>query len=1348
MDLVIADLPGEPSPNQDYYEDESGRQTRILKKVATRSMFNIPTGGSFAHAQVNYASDLGRIETETYETTISPYSYNFMHNPVFRATADRPNYPLHSPGQIGNGIDTFRFVAGLYYHSLEVGEQGKNRDKIGFANKTMHQEPFTSRNIVRGAFSGYQGLGPSGYDEGTCIIRIEDRGGGDPTGNVDKSKSLFHHHMATDYYGYKRGNRTYSDFGYAFEGDSESEIRIRLNNIAESVSTYGDTGWVDSADVDMPHTYVNKAKTADFVAALAKFPDGKIEHIELETRAASELFHDKTVFAVDPRGDDYWFYDCYTGYMRSGWSWRNYFHGFYPLVSPNYYQYIKKLRMAFGSREQIFVGSSPQDFNFIHPSERVSYNLLGPSNAGGDNEYPKWYAAEPNTPGQRGGPISTYSEDPSTSWSEGIPYPLVTYDARIEKAGTLEHPAPGMLPPHSTNLFPVIPFFGAKTVIPDELSSAAQLVNDYWGGPQFVATLEQLHVGGTARGSASPAMGQSKASIRRIDEEYDSSVMNMVGEMQASLQEITLANRSKYYDYTNANKLGGRSAHLPRRFPNGEPGRYATENDFLDTELPYGEIRMNRVIADIFPVTSRFSRHATFENKTFKDYVTAIPGFSTEYDLQSARTRLSSYIYVKGEYNYFDPFYENYINSDVDYYAFSGYSSGYLETSTGRTETSIVSRETILNNMPKLLPDPYSYNPLDPSTGLVGNRSRTTEELLRAPDTRYDFLPSISYIQDPLIFDINRIKSKQFKDIYLKRKTYPMHTEIEVLQSGKSILNELILSSGQSSITLTSFAEASKTERAAIIAHSQRLSEDEQDVSVSLEGTVRYTSLEDWSNSISFGDDYNTPLGTLTDLIGFAAFKSKLSNYCRGKTRSYAQIAKGQLAHAEVIGFKIEKYKLTTPTEAPENQFGARSAFTNRELIKSYYFAGDNTDDPTSFIDTQVEYGCAYEYEIYTICLIAGTEYAYLDTSHSHYNMSTFNIPGRVSNNGSIYSLDPDGYIEDYEHPLHPDFRPNTNYAKHHRAEDLESRMRLTISPKPKLTFSVISKPCPVISEVFARRVTVGILDKPPIPPDVNVVPFKNVPNRIRFNLNSVTGELFAKPVILDDDDYDQYWLSSMNQGLNPVDVLGENSEYWGEPPAETQLLHFKNDDQCLKFEVFRITGDRPTSWASFVGNKLPVISEGATSTSFTDTIATNVKYYYAFRSVDVHGHVSLPGHIHEVELRREEGRTNSYLLHNIYKYSDINKESRNRKSTFKRYLKIKPSLIQTEFPDLLENDFSYTAWNAGGKTLGTSNNPIWGKTVLYRVKSKATGKMVEIRVKFVRKDATVNNRGEAQFDE
>ena len=355
-----------------------------------------------------------------------------------------------------------------------------------------------------------------------------------------------------------------------------------------------------------------------------------------------------------------------------------------------------------------------------------------------------------------------------------------------------------------------------------------------------------------------------------------------------------------------------------------------------------------------------------------------------------------------------------------------------------------------------------------------------------------------------------------------------MHTEIEILQSGKSILNEFILSSGQSSTTLTSFANATKTERATVISNLLRKSEDEQDIDVSFEGNIRYANLEDWANSITFGDNTaNSPLSSMADLIGFAVFKSKLANYCQGKARSYAQIASGELAHSEVIGFKVEKYELTNPTEAPENQFGARSSFTGRKLIKSYYFAGDNTDDPTSFIDTQVEYGRAYEYEIYSICLIVGTEYAYLDTSKSKHHIEAFANRGRPANANSIYGTAGEefGYIRDeYSDRI---ITPNLNYDKYYgRAgstssdDDIATIVGQNDVRNPVMRFSVISKPCPVISEVFARRVTVGILDKPPIPPDVNVVPFKNVPNRIRFNLNSVTGELFAKPVILDDDDY------------------------------------------------------------------------------------------------------------------------------------------------------------------------------------------------------------------------------------
>ena len=60
-----------------------------------------------------------------------------------------------------------------------------------------------------------------------------------------------------------------------------------------------------------------------------------------------------------------------------------------------------------------------------------------------------------------------------------------------------------------------------------------------------------------------------------------------------------------------------------------------------------------------------------------------------------------------------------------------------------------------------------------------------------------------------------------------------------------------------------------------------------------------------------------------------------------------------------------------------------------------------------------------------------------------------------------------------------------------------------------------------------------------------------------------MTGEFFAKPVILEDEDYESYWISSLNQGLDPTKVLknlGPSIRRYNEPPAEDALLHFKNE--------------------------------------------------------------------------------------------------------------------------------------------------------------------------------------------
>lgn len=50
------------------------------------------------------------------------------------------------------------------------------------------------------------------------------------------------------------------------------------------------------------------------------------------------------------------------------------------------------------------------------------------------------------------------------------------------------------------------------------------------------------------------------------------------------------------------------------------------------------------------------------------------------------------------------------------------------------------------------------------------------------------------------------------------------------------------------------------------------------------------------------------------------------------------------------------------------------------------------------------------------------------------------------------------------------------------------------------------------------------------------------------------------------------------------------------------------------------------------------VSNTNASTGEFVDYISSNKKYYYTFRMVDVHGHVSNPTEIYEIELVNDEG--------------------------------------------------------------------------------------------------------------
>ena len=79
-------------------------------------------------------------------------------------------------------------------------------------------------------------------------------------------------------------------------------------------------------------------------------------------------------------------------------------------------------------------------------------------------------------------------------------------------------------------------------------------------------------------------------------------------------------------------------------------------------------------------------------------------------------------------------------------------------------------------------------------------------------------------------------------------------------------------------------------------------------------------------------------------------------------------------------------------------------------------------------------------------------------------------------------------------------------------------------------------------------------------------------------------------------------------------------------------------------------------------------------SAAFRDDIKPNRKYYYMFRVVDVHGHVSNPSPIFEVEMVDDGGTV--YLIQSIVELEEPDIKEVGK--SLKKYLQIKPTFQQS----------------------------------------------------------------------
>lgn len=395
----------------------------------------------------------------------------------------------------------------------------------------------------------------------------------------------------------------------------------------------------------------------------------------------------------------------------------------------------------------------------------------------------------------------------------------------------------------------------------------------------------------------------------------------------------------------------------------------------------------------------------------------------------------------------------------------------------------------------------------------------------------------------------------------------------------------------------------------------------------------------------------------------FLIFSSKIKNMLKatkdnGQFRTVDDMFSfGKECHSEQIFFRVSKRRMS-----------------DNAILQNFYFPNSMTKDVLTWLDSQVKYGVDYKYEVFSYNLVLGTEYNYT-------NLVTTANKGVVFGPGNTSGINNSGPI--------PQYAPGSPLALF----DIEYHPQFILIEQPYFEF--MGK----------------VLDNPPVPPELDFVPFIDVDDRIQINLRSNIGEILAKPIVFSDDEQDF------------VDQL-------------IQLdgkIKFKNDDPVSEFEVFRLEGQKPKALTDFIGNSFVVKSNrSAPAASFMERIRTNVKYYYIFRSIDSHGHKSNPTPIYEIELVDDGGFI--YLETNIISIEEVN----NKESTksFNRYMKIIPSILQSSIDLERSSGFKDAMGNIAASAkdvfpkVGLQDEDILDKRFKIRLTSKKSGKKIDINFK------------------
>lgn len=450
----------------------------------------------------------------------------------------------------------------------------------------------------------------------------------------------------------------------------------------------------------------------------------------------------------------------------------------------------------------------------------------------------------------------------------------------------------------------------------------------------------------------------------------------------------------------------------------------------------------------------------------------------------------------------------------------------------------------------------------------------------------------------------------------------------------------------------------------------------------------------------------------LTQLLNAIVAKPKFDELVLENTRNYKEIIEGELAKSEILFYRIEK------------RFG-------NTVLQNFYIPNIPDVDVQNYIDTQVKFNKEYTYKVYAYTIIYGTEYYYEKESLAP-------APGDFEQSPELSPAPTEiDIIDAYEYaaPVIPEVAgidlPEQNIIQPNQLpinfgdrgvnvfdinqisiqDPVSNNPPITAPPTMidvisgqslsdiylnKFEFDVYFYPSVKLVEIdYTELLIDSVLDYPPTPPHVEFFPIKDSSKKFKISISPSSGEIEQIPIKIKDED--SIMFDSLLQRQKRDDKIV-----------------FRYEGEIRKYEMFRIENE-PISYSSFHKDETSVVKEynNIENVLVDEFVEPNKTYYYTFRTYDYHGKFSNPSPIYKIKLFENDGV--EFLDVSIHEIKPIKRKT---SKSFKRFIKIDTSFEQKEFSSLED-------------TLGLNRESVYNQEFVLRIKSKHTGKTIDINFVF-----------------